>query len=94
MKALLVILILVLVYVFYPRYDLIVRHSPFDEHPTLEGRGYLSEGACREAAEAINARYYHCSAKNLWGEMFGTYTRYTHPERYDDPELFEDLHTD
>lgn len=93
MKALLVILILVVVYVFYPQYDLMVKHSPFDEHSTLEGKGYLSEGSCREAARAINAQYYHCSARNLWGELFGTYTSYDPQGRYDDPQQFKDLHT-
>ncbi|MDP1521358.1 hypothetical protein Q8A57_10285 [Porticoccus litoralis] len=91
MKAVLVIIVLVVVYMFYPQYDLIVKQSPFDEEPTLEGTGYLTEGSCREAAQAINARYFHCSSKNLWGELFGTYTSYREPERYSDPKLFEDL---
>lgn len=92
MKAVLAILIVVIAYVFYPRYDLMVKQSPFDEHSTLEGRGYLTEGRCREAAKAMRARYYHCAARNLWGQIFGTYTSYDPKERYADPALFRDLH--
>jgi len=93
MKGLLIILILVIAYVFYPRYDLMIKQSPFDEHSTLEGSGYLTEGRCRDAAKAMHARYYHCSAKNVWGQIFGTYTSYDPKERYADPDLFRDLHT-
>lgn len=92
MKALLAIVVLVVVYVFYPRYALMVKQSPFDEHSTLKSKGYLTEERCREAAKTMELRYYHCSARNLWGEIFGTYTRYQKPDRYADPEMFGDLH--
>ena len=42
MKSVIVIMILVGVYLFYPTYDLLVKDSPFDETFTLEGSQFLT----------------------------------------------------
>lgn len=90
MKSVLVIMILVGVYLFYPTYDLLVKDSPFDETFTLQDSQFLTADRCRSAAMAMKLRYFHCAGSSIWGELLSTYGSYQPENRYSDPELLKE----
>jgi len=90
MKSVLVIVILVGVYLFYPTYDLLVKDSPFDETFTLQDSQFLAADRCREAAMVMKLRYFHCAGSSNWSDLLSTYGSYQPEKRYSDPELFKE----
>ncbi|MEP3856457.1 MAG: hypothetical protein ABJM39_05365 [Porticoccus sp.] len=89
MKSVLVIVILVGVYLFYPTYDLLVKDSPFDETFTLQDSQFLTADRCREAAMVMKLRYFHCAGSSNWSDLLSTYGSYQPEKRYSDPGLFK-----
>lgn len=80
MKFVVVVLVLMLVYLFYPFHDLYTKDNPFLPRYTLVSRGFWTEDACREAAEAQRAKVFRCRRSSSWDRMFGAAARYGEDE--------------
>jgi len=78
MKFMILVLLLMLVFLFYPFHDLYVKDDPFLPDHSLLSRGFWSEEACREAAEAQRAIAYRCVRGSSWERMFGAAVSYGH----------------
>lgn len=81
MKFLLLAFVLLIVYLFYPTYDLYVKENPFAEHYVLEKQGFYSQSRCREhvrglATSALDVPEHRCRKTSKWGRMYSSYTRY------------------
>lgn len=83
MKFIVLLVILVLVYIFYPTYDLYLKAEVFSDEYELRESNFLSANKCRETA-AIIAQHkpYRCVKTSVWKNLFGGYTQY-------DPEIRE-----
>lgn len=77
MKPVLIILVLVLGYLFYPFRDLYVKEDVFAEDFILVHQGYWSESSCVDAAMAQAAELFSCHKRSVWSRMFSTYTQYS-----------------
>lgn len=80
-KFLLLAFVLLIVYLFYPTYDLYIRENPFAEKYTLEKQGFYSKSACAEyarslAGSALDIPAYRCRKTSKWGQMYYNYTKY------------------
>lgn len=69
----LVIAVLVLAYVLYPRYELLIRASP-DEASVSLGH-HWSPADCRNAGAALDGGEWRCRQNNSWYLLFRTGTR-------------------
>jgi len=76
MKFMMLILLLMLVFLFYPFHDLYVKDDPFLPGHSLVSRGFWSEDTCREAAAAQRATAYRCVRGSSWERMFGATVSY------------------
>ncbi|HLS97788.1 MAG: hypothetical protein WDA10_09725 [Porticoccaceae bacterium] len=81
MKFVIPLLILLLVYLFYPFRDLHVKEDPFSDAYTLVARGFWTEAACVEAAEAQAATDFRCRKRSAWGGMFRAVKEYEKDDR-------------
>ena len=81
MKFVIPLLILLLVYLFYPFRDLHVKEDPFSDAYTLVARGFWTEAACIEAAEAQAAADFRCQKRSAWGGMFSAVKDYEKGDR-------------
>lgn len=70
MKFVLAVLILLLVYLFYPFHDLYVKEDPFSDNFSLVSKGFWSEESCAEAADAQQARDHQCRKRSTFTRMF------------------------
>lgn len=80
-KFLLLAFVLLIVYLFYPIYDLYVKENPFAEHYVLEQQGFYSKSRCTKharglATSAIDVPEHRCRRTSQWGRMYSSYTRY------------------
>ncbi len=75
-KVLLLFVVMVCGYLFYPFWDLYVRDDPFSSQYHPAGKGYWTHDACREAAEAQNARDFRCRKRTNFGEFLGASSEY------------------
>jgi hypothetical protein len=70
----LVIAALVLLYVFYPTYELVTRSG--SPAWAADDRTYWSLADCRAAGRALAEAEWRCRANNPWHLLFRTGTRY------------------
>ena len=70
MKFVIVVLILMLLYLFYPFHDLYVKEDPFSASYDLVAKGFWSQDSCAEAAEAQQASDYLCRKHTTFVWMF------------------------
>ena len=75
-KVLMLFLVLVVGFLFYPFRDLYVRDDPFAENYTLVEKGFWTLGDCVDAAKARRANDYLCRKRSGFASLSGTYTRY------------------
>ncbi len=76
MKLVIALVVLAVVYLFYPFRDLYVRESPFSDNYQQQGTGFWTASACVEAARAARADDFRCVKHTLWSKMLRTYSQY------------------
>lgn len=82
MKAVFIIVVLVLVYLFIPHYSLYVAEDSFSDVYTLNQDGFYSEKSCTTKGEALDKRY-RCERSTAWGEMVGKQRKYNSGRQID-----------
>ena len=88
MKSIALLVVLVLVYIFYPTYNLHLKVDVFSDEYELRETNFLSIGKCRQAAAiAAKGKLYHCNKTSVWKKMFGGYTQYNPEIRETQREL-------
>jgi len=92
MKAIVIIVFLVCVALFYPTYDLVVKTDFFSDDFSLQESGFMTHKGCHQAAFDAKVKYYRCDKKTLWHTLFSTATSYDPEQRYKEPQQFKDLH--
>lgn len=80
-KYLLLAVVVLLVYLFYPTYDLYIKENPFAEQYVLVKKGFYSKSRCSDHVEglaesALDIPEHRCRKTSKWGQMYGSYTRY------------------
>lgn len=80
MKLGVVIVVLGLLYIFYPSYELLTR--PLDDQKWRVGDTYWSLSRCRAGGRALGGTEWRCRQSNPWHQLFRTGTRY-------DPDIHE-----
>lgn len=86
MKFTLLATALVIVYVFFPIYDLYVIRDPFSDDYTLEKQGIYLEKNCLQQAQSLDKASpgtlrYRCRKTSRWAGMRDNYTKYNLPKR-------------
>ena len=76
MKFILIALILTLVYVFFPTYDLYIVKEPTGENFTLIETGIYLKKDCVERARLSKTHSYQCRKTSKWAGMYSGYTKY------------------
>lgn len=69
-KFVMIVLVLLLVYLFYPFRDLYVKEDPFATTYSRVAPGFWSEESCQEAADAQQASDYYCRKGTAFARMF------------------------
>jgi hypothetical protein len=91
MKIMALFAVLVLVYLFYPTYDLHLKADAFSDQYELHEADFLSLDKCKAAATAAaKNKPYHCYKTSMWKNMFGGYTQYNPQIRDSQKELSEE----
>ena len=72
---------LVIVYIFFPIYDLYVIKDPFSDDYTLETSGIYLEKNCLQQAQSLDKAIpgtlrYRCRKTSKWAGMRDNYTQY------------------
>jgi hypothetical protein len=86
MKFTLLATALVVVYVFFPIYDLYVIKDPFSDEYSLERRGIYLEKNCLQQAQSLDkvsfgTLRYRCRKTSKWAGMRDNYTKYNLPAK-------------
>ncbi len=94
MKFTLIATALVIVYLFFPIYDLYIIKDPFSDDYTLEKQGIYLENNCLEHAQVLDKASpgtlrYRCRKTSKWAGMRDNYTRYN-PEIRDAQDHVQD----
>jgi len=79
-KVLVLFLVMVCVYLFYPFRDLYVKESAFTEDYNLVRKGYWTREACSEAAAAQNANDFQCRKRTNLAAFMAVSSNYSHYE--------------
>jgi hypothetical protein len=80
-KIVVVAVVLTLVYLFYPRYDLYQKVDSFSEAYSLKEKGYWSKEACQKAGRT-GKQAHRCISNTPWREMMGTQHEYNRERQY------------
>lgn len=72
----LIIVVVLGLWLFWPRYDLAISYDPEWKTQTIPETGFLTLSGCREAAGNYRAFEYVCLEKTGWGQMFNEYSEY------------------
>lgn len=70
MKAVFAVVVLVLVYLFIPRYTLYVAEDSFTDEYKIKEKNFYKEESCKQKGEALGLRY-NCVGTSEWSEIFG-----------------------
>ena len=89
MKVGVVVLVLVLLYVFYPRYELQVRSADGDAW-AVSGQTIWSSRECHRQGQALHDTRWRCRQNDPWHLLFQTGTRYDPRIRGNQDALSED----
>lgn len=86
MKFTLLATALVIVYIFFPIYDLYAIKDPFSDEYTLEKKGIYLEKNCHQQAQILDKASadtlrYRCRKTSRWAGMRDSYTKYNLPEK-------------
>jgi|TARA_B110000503_G_scaffold138844_1_gene225830 hypothetical protein len=87
MKAILIILALVGVTLFYPTYDLVVKADLFTEDFSVQETGFMTHKRCHQAAFEAKVNYYRCDSKTIWQSFFSKSSGYDPEVRYNTKSL-------
>ncbi|MDX2349703.1 MAG: hypothetical protein QNK32_04875 [Porticoccus sp.] len=83
MKAVVIILTLAGLSLFYPTYDLQVKTDLFSEDFTVQETGFMTHKRCHQAAFEAKVKYYRCDSKTIWRSLFKKTSSYDPTARND-----------
>lgn len=87
MKAILSILALVGVTLFYPTYDLVFKADLFTEEFSVQETGFMTYKRCHKAAFEDKVKYYRCDSKTIWQSLISKPSVYDPGIRYNTKSL-------
>lgn len=82
MKAIIVIVILVMIYLFLPHYTLYVEENSLTNQYAAAQSGFILKSRC-EAAGTSAGKPYRCEGATAWGEMFNKQQQYNQEKTID-----------
>jgi hypothetical protein len=71
------LLLIIAIYIFWPRYDLVIALDPFWSQQQNTGQTFLWLGGCQEAGEETGAVDFGCFEWNRWSKMMSDAPGYT-----------------
>lgn len=72
-KAIVALVLIMALYLFYPTYNLSVKTDPFATDYRAVASEFITLNRCRNAAEAMGAEAFRCEKKARWRGLFDTF---------------------
>ena len=80
MKIIVVVLLIAVVLLFFPNFELVSVQKGFSQKESLSTveKGFLSRETCREKAKQLKLENFQCRKIKIWENVFSGYLKYNY----------------